>query len=311
MFTKKLINYLKALPYEKQLKIRNIALSFLSIFPLRKKISYKGYTIDLNTRDDSALLIYLQYLLYGTWHHESFEQKIIGTFIDRVAPKKIIFFDVGASYGMYTFLVSKYKNISSIIAIEAYKPVYECLKKNLERNNIDSVNLLNLVISDEDGDDYLTTEFSHSEWNQFKRTSSVEKSIKSATLDTLIEQYKKPDDTLLVKIDIEGNEPAAISGLIRNLSNSDINIMLEFHVGLLEARNGAAYDFAKTLLSIKNITVFLIDPNKEALFPIKTQEQFFKLIDEMKTAPFPLNLSNLFLAHQKNIQLFDDFIKEP
>jgi FkbM family methyltransferase len=91
-----------------------------------------------------------------------------------------------------------------------------------------------MVVSDVDEEFYEITEFNNSEWNQFKKSSKENNTTKSVTLDKIITKYiDNTDDFILIKMDIEGNEPLALKGL-KEFINLNVNIMLEFHVGVLE-----------------------------------------------------------------------------
>ena len=112
-----------------------------NIFPINIKINYKEYSLELNSKDKSSSLIYISYLIHGRWNHEIFEQEVVDSLISKSG--NVYFIDVGASYGMFTFLASKHKNVKSIISIEAYKPVSDRLQSNIDNNSINNVNLIN------------------------------------------------------------------------------------------------------------------------------------------------------------------------
>ena len=308
MRLKAIIRPLYTLPYEYQVKLLDISVSLFNTFPISKKINYKGYSLKLNSKDKSSSLIYLSFLIHGKWNHEIFEQEIIDSLISKSS--NVYFIDVGASYGMFTFLASKHKNVKKIISIEAYKRVYDCLQTNID-NNIDNVNLINMVVSDVDEEFYEITEFNNSEWNQFKKSSKENNTTKSVTLDKIITKYiDNTDDFILIKMDIEGNEPLALKGL-KEFINLNVNIMLEFHVGVLEKNEGGAYEFAEKLLNIENSKIFIMHVGFQRLIPITSKEYFFNKISLMKKQNFPNNLFNLLILKEDNTHLVENYIGEP
>ena len=101
------------------------------------------------------------------------------------------------------------------------------------------------------------------------------------------------------QIHIEGNEPLALNGL-KKFINSNVNIMLEFHVGVLEKNEGGAYDFAEKLLGIENSKIFIMHVGFKKLIPITSREYFFNIISIMKKQDFPNNLFNLLILKEDN-----------
>ena len=310
MKLKNILKPLYYLPYEKKGLLRDLVVFFVSKLPISMKIRYRGYDLKLLNYDRSAHLIFLSYLINGSWEHESFEQEVISNFIEKSQDKDILFVDIGASYGMYSFLAAKHENVTKIVAIEAYEPVYTLLKFNMGVNYIHKASILNMVVSDKDGDKYKGNFFNNSEWNQFEKVNSINCDLKSITLESIIKKFKKPENNLIIiKMDVEGNEPLVFQGISSKLlCDENINIMLEFHVGVLERLEGQAFSFADYLLSIENTWAFIMDVGKKKLIPIQSKDIFFKRIEQMKSADFPYNLFNILLIKKQNIALFSDYI---
>lgn len=309
MILKDIVRPLYSLPYKYQVKLLDFFVFLFNIFPINIKINYKEYSLELNSKDKSSSLIYISYLIHGRWNHEIFEQEVVDSLISKSG--NVYFIDVGASYGMFTFLASKHKNVKSIISIEAYKPVSDRLQSNIDNNSINNVNLINMVVFDVDEDFYEITEFNNSEWNQFKKSFKKNNTIKSITLDKIIAKYiDKTDDFIFIKMDIEGNEPLALNGL-KKFINSNVNIMLGFHVGVLEKNEGGAYDFAEKLLGIENSKIFIMHVGFKKLIPITSREYFFNIISIMKKQDFPNNLFNLLILKEDNTYLVENYIGQP
>jgi hypothetical protein len=113
-------------------------------------------------------------------------------------------------------------------------------------------------------------------------------------VDDLLTQMKTPETAaVFVKIDIEGHEPNAFAGMEKLLHHrGNFAVLFEFHVGLLQDR---AYQFADTLLTLPNATLYWIDVHEQKL-QILNSSFMNELIEKARKAPHPFNLFNLLLT---------------
>lgn len=297
-----LIKPLYYLDYNYQLKLKNFFSRWISFFYSDLKINYLDYEIKLLKNDKSARDIFTTYLIHHQWKHEVYEQEIINKILYCYSGKKVMFIDVGASYGMFTYLASKFENITKIISIEAYKPVFNLLKNNILHNGIDRVIPLNRVVSSVADQNYLLKSFANSEWNRFVTTTTQDNSITSITLDEIIDTYFSDENMIFLKMDIEGNESKALKGLKKHFDGDfNINIMLEFHAGVLEENANGAMIFAKELFDLMNYSIYIIDVGQKKLINIKCLEDFSSIVEKLKVNDFPKNLFNLLLVHNKSL----------
>ena len=142
---------------------------------------------------------------------------------------KFIFYDVGANYGIFTFLFGRL----SVFTI-SFDPIKECIeyiKRGYIYKNIlfvnkavsDQENTLNINIPIEDnekifGKSSITNQFDYSET----------RSIQTVTLDQYLEDIKQLNTAkLFIKIDVEGSEYNVINGGTNTFASFDVTLLIE------------------------------------------------------------------------------------
>ncbi len=128
-----------------------------------------------------------------------------------------VVFDVGANTGIYSLIAKAVNEKADVYALEPVKRVYEKLVINNELNGFD-LKCLDVAASDEDGvaeifdfpgnHTYSTT--FHREIFSDDRLVPVE--VKVKRLESLINE-RRIEQVDLMKIDVEGHEPAVLEGL--------------------------------------------------------------------------------------------------
>jgi len=150
------------------------------------------------------------------------EPRNVREFVKFVDEKDIVL-DVGANIGFFTILS---KNAKKIIAIEPIEKCIPVLKRNLERNDLNDVVVLNVALGN--GKPLFIKEESALNLSKIvnKKGKNV-RVIKSNDLKHFANKYK----VNLIKIDAEGYE-YEIFGKDKVPLNIDKMIM-EFHIGLI------------------------------------------------------------------------------
>ena len=168
-----------------------------------------------------------------------------------------VFFDIGANTGLYSLFVAKRRQSADIVAFEPYPPNLRLLKRDIDRNALESIDVREVALSDSEG----RVEFSQpDEEDAGYGSGSIESSSdNSATTvevsarmgDELISQNEIPTPTI-VKIDVEGAEPLVVDGMENALSCPDCRLVYcEIHQDDVEYRPSIS-DFGVTLSDIKN-----------------------------------------------------------
>jgi FkbM family methyltransferase len=145
-------------------------------------------------------------------------------------------FDVGANVGYYTLLLSRGVGPQGrVIAFEPNPINVAHLKEHLHLNKIGNVEIVEAAVSDREGPAFLSGDGS------MGKLSQTGAPIKTVKLDT----YPRPD---FIKMDIEGEETAALRGSAR--------ILAERHAVWFIATHGSAVRTEiSALLSNQNYTL--------------------------------------------------------
>jgi len=145
-------------------------------------------------------------------------------------------FDVGSHVGYYTLLLARGAGPRGrVIAFEPNPVNVAHLKQHLRLNNIDNVEIVEAAVSDRNGTGFFSGE------NAAGKLSSTGTFVKTVRLD----DYPRPD---LIKMDIEGEETAALRG--------SENILAERHaVWFIAVHEGPAYTECPALLASRKYTL--------------------------------------------------------
>ncbi|MDO8470604.1 MAG: FkbM family methyltransferase [bacterium] len=165
---------------------------------------------------------------FGTLGYKN-EDKLVRFLITSIQPSDV-FYDIGASYGFYTYLASEFITEGEIHAFEPLPRAFHFLRYNTRGNARCILN--NCVLSDRDGlatfyQGYPSTVSSTmlekvaetNVWNAYQKTE-----VASTTLDSYVEHHRKPT---LLKIDTEGAEELIIKGGRNFFSKNNPTVVME------------------------------------------------------------------------------------
>jgi len=116
--------------------------------------------------------------------------------------KDKVFVDVGACTGKYTIIMSKYYR--KVIAIEPNPENLKYLKKNIELNNCDNVEIIDIAVSNISGKTKLSMRGANSHIGAFDDENAI--LVLVDTLDNVV------DEAHVIKIDVEGVERQVVDG---------------------------------------------------------------------------------------------------
>jgi FkbM family methyltransferase len=200
-----------------------------------------GLWMRLNIRD----LVQQTILLEGVW------DPILTAFIERTLGPDDVFIDVGAHVGYFTLLASRRVGPGgSVLAIEPNPFALEQLRQNVERNGLQNVLIERAACGDSR---YMAKLYLHTESN----SSMASLYAGSVAGSTAVEVPCTPLDDLcrdrgvrrvrLVKVDVEGAEPAVLRGMERIMREMGPAIVLELHPELLKDV-GTPFESVRALL---------------------------------------------------------------
>ena len=133
----------------------------------------------------------------------------------------MIVVDLGAHIGLFALPASfKVGREGKIIAIEPEMENFKKISENLALNKIDNVILVNIGISDSNGEEDFFIHQSYGSHSFFRPESFIDKiRIKVKTLDSLLDELKI-DKVDMIKIDTEGAEMKILKGAKETLANN-------------------------------------------------------------------------------------------
>ena len=178
-----------------------------------------------------------------------------------------IFYDVGANYGIFTFLFGRL----SVFTI-TFDPIKECIRYIKRGYIYKNILLVNQAVSDNEitlninipieGNEKIFGKSSITNQFDFSET----RSIQTVTLDQYLEDIKRLNTTkLFIKIDVEGSEYNVINGGMKTLTSFDVLLLIE-----IEKRHNKNYKEIFNKLKSLNFQAFCFVNND--LKPISNEE---------------------------------------
>ncbi len=159
---------------------------------------------------------------YLLGNHEKRESDL---FVKAISEGDIVF-DIGAYVGYYTLLASKSVGPRGrVIAFEPLPKNIQLLRKNLELNRVQNVQIEEAAVAEEEGSALLSYGRTQSS-GSLASTGDIE--VRKVSLDAMIENKVVPVPDL-IKIDINGGELEALRGAQRLLASHDIQLFLSTH----------------------------------------------------------------------------------
>lgn len=144
----------------------------------------------------------------------------------KVLNKNDVVLEAGANIGYYVLMESKL--CKKIYAVEAVSTNVEWLRKNIEMNRCDNVEVYELALGDKKGifPMYIS---SKSNWHSFK--TKTEKTV-NVSMDTVDNFAADKDDITFVRMDVEGYELNILKGMLETLKKVE-RIFIELHTHIL------------------------------------------------------------------------------
>lgn len=149
------------------------------------------------------------------------EKELITAVLDDVEPDDV-FYDIGANVGIYTCLVADKLESGQVVAFEPHPEMFDVLRRNADQNDV-SGSLQNVALSDHDGTVAMVSR-GYTGHQLVSTRDETTLTVETTRADSLVEggEIPLPD---VCKIDIEGAEYLALSGLERTLRKSDCRVV--------------------------------------------------------------------------------------
>lgn len=189
----------------------------------------------------------------------------VGPYFSALASQARCVLDIGAYTGWYSILTAVLNPTARVLAFEANPIVAESLRKNLELNSLESVEIVECAVSAEDGEAQFhlgapglpSSSSLEAEWKGLDRTITVQ----TRSIDSVMESCGRPHVDL-VKIDIEGSEHRAINGMKETILRCQPVMVIE----LLKAHRSTFLDILP-FLTVAGYEIYQCTP--EALLHVE------------------------------------------
>jgi len=184
--------------------------------------------------------------------------------------------DLGANIGYFTLLAAKLTGKKGrVYAFEPEPRNYNYLVKNIGLNNYDNVSAFQKAVSDRKGKTRLFIcpyDTGHHTINQPDGIEAYRQGrkgeVNGVEIETLaLDEYFKDKEKRIdvIKIDVEGAEALAISGMKEILKNNEnIKIFLEFFPLLIIKMNSSPEGFIDKLIEDYRFSIFIIPDDYDA-----------------------------------------------
>lgn len=160
-------------------------------------------------------------------------------FVNVFAPiiRGTVVWDVGGNAGFYAALLSKIcGDKGRVISFEPVPPTFHGLCANLKAAGIENVSVMNLALSDQDGEMPISFDPNSDTTSSLEiRSDAGCVNVHVASGDALVASKTCPTPTM-IKMDIEGHELKALKGMLGILSGPECRAVLcEIHFSILAA----------------------------------------------------------------------------
>ena len=152
------------------------------------------------------------------------------TLLEKTLNSNDVFIDLGANIGLYTLNAAHLIGENgTVICFEPFSKNFKTLNKNIALNNFSNITTENLAVGDSNG--FLNIYYDDKELNLGMVSAHLTKyshreNIEITTLDSYLET--NPITTVnFIKIDIEGNEYQALTGMKKTLEKHHPKLLIE------------------------------------------------------------------------------------
>ena len=140
--------------------------------------------------------------------------------------------DIGANIGLWT-LVGATKG--EVIAVEPNPRTYQMLVENIKLNGVgEKVTAIHAAVASEHGEVSFNCQADHT-LSSIDHTNQSDVRVSAITLDSLFTS-KISTKGLVIKMDTEGYEMAALLGASKTLLVRNLKLIIEFNTTLLESK---------------------------------------------------------------------------
>ena len=184
-------------------------------------------------------------------------------FAKKTIPKEGCFIDIGANIGLYSLIIAKsVGEKGKVIAFEPFSTNYRSLLKNISLNSITNIIVEQQAISDDNKQiELYYDQFDNNlgMTSSYKSKYSHKEIVDAVSIDNYLEKHHI-DNIHLIKIDIEGGELLALSGMKKTLIRYEPVLIIEVDENILASTPYKKQDILE-FLAYLNYDMYYIDNN--------------------------------------------------
>ncbi len=264
-------------------------LLFRLLWPHKSVIEIQGSKMYINVRNENLTIS----KTLQDYASKKIHEPATTNLFKKILKKGDIVVDLGANIGYFTLLAARLVGEKGKVYAFEPEPVnFKFLKKNIELNNYSQAEAYQMAVAEKSGKTRLyicNYDSGHHTINQFNgikdysRGREVEKKwieVETTSLDKFLEGREKRVD--LIKMDIEGAEPLALSGMDKTLrENKNLKMIIEFFPLLIRKMGCSPEEFIRKLMEVYKFSIFVIPGDYNAkgdkLIEIKSLKDILSL----------------------------------
>ncbi len=212
---------------------------------------------------------------------------------------RLLFVDCGCNYGFYSFFVASLSKKNQILSIEASKKTSYEFIKNQNINNFNNINFFNKAVSNSFDENILFNE-SVNDWESSQIHSDFKSNshsiVKSTKIDSLLEEFNLDDYSVIIKLDLEGNEINAIKGSLDVIKKTEPLFIIEFSKYIFNDLDNI--DYLKNFLIKYDYSIYDTNCNKKNL------DAILEMIKTLKKRYNTIGNYYLIKNMSKNLEVF-------
>lgn len=165
-------------------------------------------------------------------------------FLQNILRRDMVFLDIGANQGEFTFFAAKRLTLGSVIAFEPVNELLNQLEKNIKINSLDNILLVPKGLSNQVSKIPI---YKNQELKQYglrnegvatlypQENFTKAEEVELTTLDIFISEHPEIKRIDLIKIDIEGAELFALQGARKTINKFRPIILMEVNIETIKA----------------------------------------------------------------------------
>ena len=180
---------------------------------LNKYVNHHGFSFEATTIFNKKLRVNTRdFLQNKIFYFGQWEPRLTQFILSRQQTDGI-FLDIGANIGYFSIAAAS--RFKKVIAIEASPEIAGLLKRNIDRNQITNIAIINVAIGDRNGEIFVNLASDHNigQTAVSKEEKSGSRKIPMATIDSLLNR-EELSNLQFIKMDVEGAEFSVFENIL-------------------------------------------------------------------------------------------------